>query len=275
MDSEELRSHLLECLDTFPSTQSLQLISLINAVIDKLKKKGHYGNKWSDDNRGRFRGPAFDEDRERLRGLIWEFIVQGILIPGRDDTAQYGLPFLTLTDYGKKVVSVRTIQPYDPDGFLSSLKTEIPNIDSEIERYITESLLAFRRGLLLSAAVTMGVASEKAFILLHEELTNSLTDPTKKMYFQDLQSNYRTKHKFDEVKSEIMSHKSRYPRNIAENLETHLDTIYQVIRVTRNEIGHPTGKTLSRSEVYVRLQLFVEYTKIVYQLINWLQTNSL
>lgn len=81
----------------------------------------------------------------------------------------------------------RKIQPHDLDGYLTLLKTEIPSLDVEIERYITESLQAYRRGLLLSSTVTMGVASEKAFILLHEELTNSITNPVKKKKFLDLQ----------------------------------------------------------------------------------------
>ena len=274
METEELRPFVLNCIKNFPSGRSLQVISLINQVIETLIDQGYYGDKLKAEFPRRKRGRELDSDREKIREIMWELIIQGVLLPGVTDT-QPGLPFLTLTDYGKQVVALGEIQPHDPDGYLTYLKNEIPTLDAEIERYITESLQAYRRGLLLSSAVTMGVASEKAFILLHEELTNSITDPVKKKKFQDLQASYKTKEKFDKVKKELMSNKSKYPRKISENLETHLDTIFQVIRVTRNEVGHPTGKILNRGEVFVRLQLFVEYTKIVYQLIDWLQFNPL
>jgi len=274
METEELRLFVLNCLKNFPSGQSLQVISLINRVIETLIDQGYYGDSLKNAFPKWLRGKELDPDREKIREIMWELIIQGVLLPGVSDS-QPGLPFLTLTGYGEQVVALGEIQPHDPDGYLTLLKTEIPSLDVEIERYITESLQAYRRGLLLSSAVTMGVASEKAFILLHEELTNSITDPIKKKKFLDLQASYKTKQKFDAVKKELISNKSKYPRNISENLETHLDTIFQVIRVTRNEVGHPTGKILNRSEVFVRLQLFVEYTKIVYQLIDWLQLNPL
>jgi len=247
----------------------------MDAVITTLIKNGHYGISWQEGQILLGMGDIrFREDREKVREILWELLLQGVISPGLSEMNP-SLPFFKLTDYGIKVVESKEIQPHDPDGYLSYLKSEIPNVDPEIERYITESLQAYRRGLLLSSAVTMGVASEKAFILLHEGLTNSITDPAKKTRFLNLQSSYRTKQKFDEVKNELMVHKGRFPRTISENLETHLDTIFQVIRVTRNEVGHPTGKVLTRGEIFVRLQLFIEYTKIVYQLIDWLNHNSL
>lgn len=274
MEIEELRLFVLNCLRDFTSGQSLQVTSLIEGVIRTLIDQGHYGDSIKNKFPLLTRSRELEPDREKIREIMWELIIQGVLFPGVSES-QPGLPFLTLTGYGKQVVALGEIQPHDPDGYLTLLKTEIPSLDVEIERYITESLQAYRRGLLLSSAVTMGVASEKAFILLHEELTNSINDPIKKKKFLDLQASYKTKQKFDEVKKELISNKSQYPRNISENLETHLDTIFQVIRVTRNEVGHPTGKILNRNEVFVRLQLFVEYTKIVYQLIDWLQSHQL
>jgi len=274
MDIEEIRPFVLACIRDYPVSRSLQIISLINTVISNLKQRGYYGDRWIHDERDRTRGPEFNEDREKIRTIIWEFIIQGILIPGADDT-QPDLPFLTVTEYGKKVIEIKEIQPHDPDGYLAYVKGEIPNIDNEIERYLTESLQAYLRGLMLSSVVSLGVASEKAFILLLGALTDSITDSRKNSKFRKLQTNISTKKKFDEVKKEIINIRPKLPRDVQENLETHLEGVFNVIRVTRNEAGHPTGRIIRRDEAFVNLRLFVHYLKKIYQLIDWLNQNSI
>lgn len=276
MDTEEIRPFVLEYLHNMRNKENLQFSDVQIGVLSLIAKKGLLDRSYKDAERDIIWSSShkYGDEIRKINEIVWELILERVLLPGGDVRNQ-DLPFIHLTEHGMNVVEHGEIQPHDPDGYLTQLKTEIPNIDQEIERYIIESLQAYRRGLLLSSAVTMGVASEKAFILLHEELTNSITNQAKKQKFLDLQASYRTKKKFDEVKKEVINHKSKYPRNIAENLETHLDSIFQVIRVTRNEVGHPTGKTLHRGEVFVRLQLFIEYTKIVYQLIDWLKVNQL
>ena len=87
----------------------------------------------------------------------------------------------------------------------------------------------------------LGVASERALILLLEDLTDAMTDPTKKQQLQRFQENYRTKQKFDRVKQEIMVIRRKLPREISDVLETHFDGIFTLIRITRNYTGHPTA----------------------------------
>jgi len=220
---------------------------------------GHYG--------------YYSEERHKINEIIWEFILERVLAPGGDILNQ-NLPFIHLTEYGRTVVQHREIQPHDPDGYLSQLTKDIPNIDSEIIEYVTESLHGYQRGLMLSSAVMLGGASEKAFILLLEELTNALTDPARRKRFTKLQQEMGTKSRFNKVKQELLTNRSKMPPDVKENLGTYLDGIFNVIRVTRNEAGHPTGKTPKRDITFVNLRLFLPYKKI-YQLIDWLQKNQI
>jgi len=126
------------------------------------------------------------EDRERVRQIVWEFILQGILAIGLNE-ADLGLPFVSVTEHGKKVLESGEIWlPYDPDGYLKNLKTEIPNIDPIIEMYITENLQAYLKGLMFSSAVMLGVASEQAFLILLDTLTNALKNPKEKKKFEKI-----------------------------------------------------------------------------------------
>jgi hypothetical protein len=54
----------------------------------------------------------------------------------------------------------------------------------------------------------------------------------------------------------------RLPKEAVEDIETNLTKIQSVLRIARNEAGHPTKTTkLEREQVYVFLQLFVPFAR--------------
>ena len=141
--------------------------------------------------------------------------------------------------------------------------------------YVTESLRAYLKGLMFSSAVMLGVASEKAFNLLLEALTDAIKDQKKKRKFTKLQDNYKTKYKFDEVKKEIYNIEKRLSRDIRDTLKSYLEGIFHLIRISRNDAGHPTGRMIERDHVFVNLRLFIPYCKTVYRLIDYFQNNQI
>lgn len=274
MDTEELRTLVLDWLNQNIEYPSMSFKIITDSITAKIIQKNYSSlepklrnNLLTSDN-------IFHEDRGKIRQIIWELIIQGILVPGLNEDHP-NLPGVSLTDYGKKVVSVKEAQPHDPDEFLKFVKQEIPTLDEEIERYLAESLQAYRRDLMLSSAVTLGVASEKALLILLESLIKSFNDSNKKKKFIQLQAITSQKKKFNAVKKEILSIKPKLPRTIQENMDTYLEGIFNVIRVTRNEAGHPTGRIIKRDEAFVNLRIFVHYLKKVYQIIEWLNNNSI
>lgn len=58
------------------------------------------------------------------------------------------------------------------------------------------------------------------------------------------------------------------PSEVREDLDTRFTGIQWVIRESRNEAGHPTGKILDREMAYVLLNLFPSYCKKMYQLMG-------
>lgn len=275
LDYEELRPLVLEALRQLSGTENLQLIYIINGTDNVARSKGFYVNvsPWY---RESSTSPHYMpvEDREKVRQIIWEFILQGILAIGLNETNP-NFPFVSITEYGKEVLKSGQTLPYDPDGYLKKLKTEIPNLDPLIEMYLCESLQAYLKGLMFSSAVMLGVASEEAFLTLLEALTNALTDPQKKQRFLSLQDSIQTKRKFDQSKSEIMAIRSTLPRELSEDLESQFDGIFNLIRVTRNDAGHPTGRRIERGVQYTHLHLFILYCKRIYGLIDYFNTHPI
>jgi hypothetical protein len=213
-------------------------------------------------------------DQSLLLEVIWSLIVQGILVPGLDDSNQ-AWPFLRLTEYGRRCVEEDRILPHDPDGYLREFQKAIPNADPAIFEYLTESLQCFIHGLNRAAAVMLGGASEKAVLLLIENYTKSIADDTTKLRFesevQKAQSIFRTYELFDKQFSVI---RKRMPKTLTESVDSLLRGVFDLIRNSRNDAGHPaSGTFVDRDVVYSHLRLFIPYCERIYGLIGWFETN--
>lgn len=58
-------------------------------------------------------------------------------------------------------------------------------------------------------------------------------------------------------------------------LTQQINGIYDLIRRTRNDAGHPTGKRMERDETHALLLLFPTYCKTVHELMEWLGKNQI
>jgi len=216
-----------------------------------------------------------DAEKTLIREIIWSLIVQGILIAGLNDSNQLW-PFLSLTEYGKRCIEEERVLPHDPEGFLRDFHAAVPNADSTTLQYLTESLQCYIHGLYNSAAVMLGAASEQSVLLLFESYLNSIADPSQKQTFesslQKIQSIFR---KFELFERKFSSVKPAMPRELTENVDSQLRGIFDLIRNSRNDAGHPAIQTFaSRDAVYSHLKLFTPYCKRIHGLMEWFDTNS-
>ena len=215
-------------------------------------------------------------DQAKIIEIIWSLIVQGVLVPGLND-ANEGWPFLRLTDYGRRCLAEERLLPHDPDGFLLQFTKEVPSADSVIVDYLEEALQCFLRGQNRAAAVMLGGASEKAVLLLFEAYGNAITNPIRqKKFFEDLERANSIFRKYEIFDKRFATTRPQLPIELQENVNSLLRGVFDLIRSSRNDAGHPTsGVLVDRDTVYSHLRLFVPYCKRIYGLIDWLSTNRL
>jgi hypothetical protein len=60
------------------------------------------------------------------------------------------------------------------------------------------------------------------------------------------------------------------PHEGVEDLEANFNMIQSVLRIARNDAGHPTAAAPRREQVYVYLQLFVPFARQLMRLRNML-----
>lgn len=210
-----------------------------------------------------------------VQDVFWEFIIQGILAPGLN-LSNPNLPWFHLTEYGKKVVKVGEFLPHDSTGYLRRFQTEIGIPDATVEIYLKESLDCFTRGNYIASVVMLGVASERAFLILCDALLNALASSSEKSKFENLLKKNAIKPKEDWVLNKIELIQGARPKPLPDNVNVMLTVIFDFIRSQRNNLGHPqeTPPTVTREDAFVNLRLFPRYYKMLNQVVEYLTTTT-
>ncbi|MDD5259481.1 MAG: hypothetical protein PHD29_05895 [bacterium] len=252
----EILRHLV--LEALKDNTMNQWATLRNSVASLAMQNSYIKNTSDFNNR----------DEENIREIMHGLYVQGIIVFGMN-ASNPNWPWFKITDYGSKCLASSEIIPYDPEEYLSKLRMNIPNIDEAIISYVTESLETFLRGCYMASTVMLGCASEKALILLSEAYQNTIIDTRAQEAFRKKMETNFIKTRFDKLNHELNSIKANFPDTIREDLETILNGIFTLIRNYRNDVGHPTGRIVSREVAYANLILFSTYCKKVYDLIEY------
>jgi hypothetical protein len=228
------------------------------------------------------KGMNLDEDKDnwrRVEQVIHEFYIDGIIIPGsKTNRNTLGVshflqfPLFKLTEFGERVVSQKEYQPYDPDGYLQKIQSNIPDIDQVIIRYLAECLACFRHNLLLASAVMLGCAAEKSILILIDSFANSLQSPDKTNFLKETNT-FMIKPKYEALWKRLQPKVQSLPMNLRDNLGNIIDRIFDLIRTTRNDAGHPSGNIIEKETVHANLLLFPIFCKRIYKLISHFNIN--
>jgi hypothetical protein len=243
MTREEIRqgliAHLKQALNERPWPGTIQLMGVYHYFHAKV---GH---------------PAIASVQQTARELIQEFVNNNVLFIGYGD--QEGLPWFTLTEYGRKCIAEGNLLPFDPEGYLSALTTRVAGLDSTALMYLKEAISTYNRGFYLSSAVSLGVASEYLLLRLVDAYVNAHVDPTKRAHAQQRFEGKFIFAQYSQIKKELSSLKATIPAELLKDYETHLDGVFNLIRLVRNQSGHPSGILPDQAIVFANLQAFSFY----------------
>jgi hypothetical protein len=210
---------------------------------------------------------------EKITAVIWELIIEGVYTPGTGVQTP-NLPYLRATEYGRKCFEAGELTAHDPDGYLRRLKEACPTIDAITLLYTGEALDTFRAGKHLASTVMIGVAAEKMLLRLVDSVHGALESVQRQTKFQQETKGKGAKKQHDEVLKRLTSPSTPLPAEPESVLTQHIDAIYDLIRRTRNDVGHPTGRRMERDETHALLLLFPTYCKTVHSLMEWLRSNK-
>jgi hypothetical protein len=247
---EEIREVVVEIL---LQGSANQWRSLVNAVTEVFAKR---------ENPGRppqlFSASLHPRDAELVRDIFWDLFRQGFITLGLNDSNE-AWPWFRLSHFGER--ALKSQSPYrfhDNGSFMKMVTHEVPDVSAEASTYLEEAVSAFYAGCLLACCVMLGVAAEAEFLRLAEVASRNTTYGAKFAAVAKHQAIRRKITTFQECLRPIMA---SLPHEATEDLETNFSAIQSVLRIARNEAGHPTGATPQRESVYVYLQLFVPFAR--------------
>lgn len=256
---EEIRDVVVEVLlnpppEAIVQHSPLQWNYLLTSVgIVFAQREGH---QLHPNDAQRFMSPS---DRELVRDVFWDLFRQGIIILGMND-ANPMWPWFRLSHFGQK--TLQNQNPYrfhDTTSFLALVRNEVPDISPDTITYLDEAVAAFYAGCLLASCVMLGVAAEAEFLRLIDVAAKS---PTHGSAFAVTQKPRFIHEKITKFASILKPLIPSLPRPATEDLETNFMPIQSVLRISRNNAGHPTGLAApGREMVFVYLQLFIPFAR--------------
>jgi hypothetical protein len=145
--------------------------------------------------------------------------------------------------------------PEDVVGYLRHLSSLVPAIDPVIRQYIQEGLGSFARGSFFSAAVMIGAASEKEIYLLAGSLVGALKAPPEQTKLTKQITTGRSLYALLEMIRKYIEACGRL-RGDFDGAVTHLSSLFEAIRVQRNDAVHPSAGTFDEDSVRLSYEAF-------------------
>ena len=121
-----------------------------------------------------------------------------------------------------------------------------------------------------------GVASEKVLLLLREGVEAALPNEDLRKKFHSATKGVAISRVFVEIWKKLEPNQEALASHLSqEDVKVELSGIFGLIRKTRNDAGHPTGREISRDEADSILRVFPVYCKTAYATLGWLERKPL
>lgn len=198
------------------------------------------------------------QDQEFVRDVFWDLFRLGYITLGiNNSNPEY--PWFRLSHRGQKHLQSREPWKFhDTTSYFTLLKNQGIEISEMSQVYLDEALQSFYAQCPLAACVMLGVAAEAEFdAFIEVSSTHSvLGDRFQKIAAEKFiaQRIKKFRNLLGEIRSEVRG-------EVLNDVETHLNGVQLILRIARNETGHPTAAKPSREQVYVYFQIFVPFAK--------------
>jgi hypothetical protein len=262
---------------------SEQFAEALFAELSKAQVPGVVRGAWPQSTRTTFQygGPTFPvELRNGVAEIFWYLIHQGYVLPEwRDFPATLtGATHYRRTERGTDWVNGADPMPEDTVGYVQHLNQLAPKIDSIVLQYVSEGLGSFNRKLYFAAAVMLGAASEKEIYLLGNSLVGALRNGTEQTELREMVDKGRSLARlltFISRKFGGVTSAQRAASNGAlDGAETHLASLFESIRVQRNDAVHPNTGTFDERSVRMAYQSFPGAVQKAEELGEWCGKNA-
>jgi hypothetical protein len=94
----------------------------------------------------------------------------------------------------------------------------------------------------------VGVAAEQMMLVMRKAVYDALASPEKKKRF-DNEAQGQVKRIYDAVWKRLDPVREQMPERLRKSVGVELAGVFELVRKTRNEAGHPTGRSIEPEDV--------------------------
>jgi hypothetical protein len=197
---------------------------------------------------------------------VWALIGQGLAYIEYSQSAAENWQ-LHLTEAGLAAANDESATPDDPGGYLRRLQMDVPSMSEVVRSYAEEALNAYNARLYRSSTVMLGVASEAMVIEAASSFACALSDSEAGPFLETIGSRKQNfVAKFAAFQQKLRSRKQELPDELADGLDLTVHAVGDLLRVYRNDAGHPTANRIDRDAAFIHLRMFILYAKKLYAL---------
>jgi len=178
-----------------------------------------------------------------------------------------------LTERGRDAANDSNLNPDNIPLYLKRVATDIPDLGSIAHFYLDEALRAYSSDCFSASTMMLGVAAEAAFydvatpfaLWLDSTGGTALTEILAKPTVAYVQ-------KFVEFQKRLAASKGHLPSSLQQNLDLNINSVLELLRLARNDVGHPTGIQIDRHSAFQHLVIFPGLAQRLYDLKKHFET---
>jgi len=164
---------------------------------------------------------------------------------------------ICLTPRGAEAADDASLNPDNVPRYLKKVTEDVPHLSEISQLYLREALQAYTGDCFLASTMMLGVASEAMFYDVAESFAKWLnTESGKKLTEILAKESIPYIHKFVEFQKRLLASKGQLPPALQQNLDLNINSVLELLRLARNDVGHPTGIKMERHDAFQYLLLF-------------------
>jgi hypothetical protein len=215
--------------------------------------------------------PDYGLNEHSLMVMAWDWISRGLAYFDISQPATSNWD-LCITEKGRRFIDDEEDNPYNDSIWYNGLVKKAEGLSDIEKQYAQEAINAFVHDLYVSCHILIGVASEAVIVRMAQAMARSLVIEGRESIKKAVNNpRISIRDLFNKIRPELEKAKHAIPGKLADNMSIWLDSMFDVIRVNRNEAGHPKGSSVGREESVMVLRCFVTYMSKACRLIRHLE----
>lgn len=158
-----------------------------------------------------------------------------------------------LSEDGRAAAQSDSWEPRDPQRYLARLRDRSPSLDPVADMYVTEALRSFNARCFLASSVMLGVAAEDVFGRVAKAFVAGVPSDNEKLRKLLGRQSATYHQRFTEFRKRLEPLRPSLPDGLADSIT--LDAVADLLRVTRNAAGHPSGQRIDEETAYTHLNI--------------------